>query len=58
MSDTGEIVGIDFGNMKFDDRPKLKGWAPGGYIGKCSTCKESFIGDKRAITCADCAYGV
>jgi hypothetical protein len=41
---------------KEDDRPKNGGWAPGDYFNKCFTCKETFIGDKRAIFCADCAY--
>ena len=27
-----------------------------GYICKCSRCNEGFIGDKRAMVCADCAY--
>lgn len=43
--------------MKNDKRPKRFGWAPGGYINRCSDCGDQFIGDKRAIMCADCAYG-
>ena len=41
---------------KNSDRPALAGWCPGDYISSCSTCKESFGGDKRSYTCADCAY--
>jgi len=33
-------------------------WAPGGYFCKCVTCLEHFVGDKRARSCADCAYAV
>ena len=42
-----------------DPRPALVhlGWAPGHYTSKCHKCKELFTGDKRAYTCADCAYG-
>jgi hypothetical protein len=39
-----------------DDRPQRLGWAPGGYMCLCSQCEEHFIGDKRAVQCADCAY--
>jgi hypothetical protein len=40
-----------------DSRPKKGNWAPGGYIHTgCNTCSKEFIGDKRALTCADCAY--
>lgn len=39
-----------------DIRPKRGGWAPGDYYGKCGTCEQTFIGDKRAISCAPCAY--
>lgn len=39
-----------------DDRPQMLGWAPGGYMCLCRVCEEHFIGDKRAIQCADCAY--
>jgi len=31
------------------------GYADGGYIGKCSHCKASFTGDKRAWSCKSCA---
>ncbi len=43
-------------DYKKDDRPKLFTWAPGEYINECPQCDEKFIGDKRAIICADCAY--
>jgi hypothetical protein len=40
-----------------DSRPKKGNWAHGGYIHTgCNTCSKEFIGDKRALTCADCAY--
>ena len=41
---------------KNDDRPKKGSWAPGGYSGKCLKCGDAFVGDKRALECADCAY--
>ena len=39
-----------------DSRPRRKMWAPGGYVCKCLDCGCQFVGDKRAISCADCAY--
>jgi len=39
-----------------DKRPPYKGWAGGNYQCECLKCGEGFIGDKRCITCADCAY--
>lgn len=39
-----------------DQREKRNGWAPGDYSNKCNTCGSRFTGDKRAWTCADCAY--
>lgn len=39
-----------------DTRPMLGGWAPGNYLRRCHVCKGGFIGDKRAMQCADCAY--
>lgn len=41
---------------KQDDRPQRGAWAPGNYLCTCCTCHADFIGDKRAMTCADCAY--
>jgi hypothetical protein len=49
---------------KEDQRPKRYGWAPGSYLNHCHGigCKDledsTFIGDKRAIMCADCAYAL
>jgi hypothetical protein len=37
-------------------RPKRGGWAPGKYFCLCVHCKQEFIGDKRALSCATCAY--
>ncbi|WP_316200870.1 MULTISPECIES: hypothetical protein [unclassified Bradyrhizobium] len=48
---------VEIKNWDGDKRPKLHGWAPGDYISRCFSCDEQFIGDKRAIHCADCAYG-
>lgn len=39
------------------DEPKLwpqGGYAPGGYMCKCSTCGQTHQADKRAWQCADC----
>ena len=33
----------------------LFGYAPGGYMSKCSVCGETFDGDKRAFNCLPCA---
>lgn len=41
---------------KEDHRPPRHGWADGHYLNKCHWCSENFIGDKRAVQCADCAY--
>lgn len=41
---------------KTDERPHRHGWAPGSYLSRCRKCEAKFIGDKRAMTCADCAY--
>jgi len=40
-----------------DNRPKKYGWCPGNYTCNCFQCKKDFIGDKRSVECADCAYG-
>jgi len=45
-------------NWKTDDRPARRGWAPGEYTNLCCRCGDNFIGDKRAMTCADCAYSL
>jgi hypothetical protein len=52
--------------MLGDTRPQRHGWAPGDYLGPCrgAGCAHKpreerlFIGDKRAIMCADCAYAL
>ena len=41
---------------KYDDRPMKGSWAPGEYSNKCLVCGDRFTGDKRAHSCADCAY--
>lgn len=45
-------------DFKQSDLPQRGAWAPGKYLHKCSTCSEKFMGDKRALTCADCAYAL
>lgn len=40
-----------------DNREPRNGWAPGQYLGICGDCDTQFIGDKRAVRCAPCAYG-
>lgn len=42
--------------MRADTRPKNGAWAPGNYECICVNCRDSFIGDKRAMACAECAY--
>ena len=42
--------------VKSDWRPRRGVWAPGEYLCACIYCKEMFMGDKRAGSCADCAY--
>ena len=39
-----------------DERPQKGMWAPGDYTRACCTCHSYFIGDKRALQCATCAY--
>ena len=39
-----------------DPRPPLGGWAPGNYDNQCCHCEMFFVGDKRAKSCAPCAY--
>jgi hypothetical protein len=41
---------------KVDTRPQKGAWAPGSYARRCGGCEEMFVGDKRALNCADCAY--
>ncbi len=41
---------------KEDKRPQNGMWAPGSYWCKCVHCEEQYIGDKRSVCCADCAY--
>lgn len=42
--------------FKEDDRPHRGAWAPGTYCCSCASCGDKFMGDKRAVSCADCAY--
>ena len=43
-------------DWKEDKRPAKNGWVPGDYMALCLSCRDRFIGAKRCITCADCAY--
>lgn len=33
----------------------LFGYAPGDYMCKCVVCDQTFVGDKRAVNCLECA---
>jgi hypothetical protein len=48
---------MSFAEYKRDDRSQRGAWAPGRYCCSCCDCGAKFIGDKRALECADCAYG-
>lgn len=41
-----------------DERPHKGCWAPGQYTCKCCHCGDMFIGHKRAVSCAPCAYAI
>ena len=43
-------------NNPMDTRPRRNGWAPGDYLNTCYLCNKQFVGDKRAVSCAPCAY--
>ena len=45
------------GVKEFKGVPKKGMWAPGDYFCRCRTCNQYFVGDKRALACASCAYG-
>lgn len=47
---------VNYMDLERDKRPQKGGWAPGMYTNICAVCRGDFIGDKRAIICADCAY--
>lgn len=42
--------------IRRDERTRKGAWAPGYYSNRCVICGEDFVGDKRALVCADCAY--
>lgn len=56
MSTAQEAVAALSRMKPMDDRPAKGAWAPGGYLCLCMDCEEHFLGDKRALHCADCAY--
>jgi len=33
----------------------IGGFAPGNYQSNCTSCKQKFTGDKRAVQCEPCA---
>ena len=41
---------------KGDNRPAKGLWLPGKYCGICKVCGDPYIGDRRSVSCADCAY--
>jgi hypothetical protein len=41
---------------KEDSRPHIGLWAPGEYLCECRACRDYYLGDKRSLFCADCAY--
>lgn len=47
---------MSYQDYKRDERPQRGCWAPGSYCCQCLACGDHFIGDKRAMECADCAY--
>lgn len=47
---------VPFDPRKADKRPQRFAWAPGSYLCKCCHCEGRFVGDKRAVCCAPCAY--
>jgi hypothetical protein len=47
---------MDIMKAKQDTRPMKGCWAPGNYYNNCIDCGYTFVGDKRASKCADCAY--
>ncbi|MEQ9091811.1 MAG: hypothetical protein RIE52_12015 [Balneola sp.] len=55
MSDNGFNTFWNLG-LKIDDREPKNGWAKGTYHCTCGKCGDDFMGDKRAVRCADCAY--
>lgn len=44
--------------MIIDTRPKRGAWAPGWYSCKCTICNDEYMGDKRSLNCAFCAYTI
>ena len=56
MSAGKKVTKESFSPYPESTRPRYNGWAPGGYTNICGTCKADFTGDKRAHTCAPCAY--
>lgn len=51
-----DVAVASLAKYKEDHRPPRGGWADGHYLRKCFLCQQGFFGDKRAVSCADCAY--
>lgn len=51
-----EVGMTHMADLKEDKRPPFNGWAGGDYECLCLACRDKFLGDKRCLTCADCAY--
>ena len=47
---------VSTNSLKNGTRPPKNGWAAGDYECICYSCKEHFVGDKRAMSCEACAY--
>jgi hypothetical protein len=48
---------FDFATMMpTDTRAPRGGWAPGMYTCECKDCGAGFLGAKRSVECATCAY--
>ncbi len=56
MKDKSDRKIVSPQDVKKDTRSKCGAWAPGKYYNSCCECGDMFIGDKRAVMCADCAY--
>ena len=41
--------------MDIDRKLRSYGYAPGDYFFRCNRCEQQKIGDKRALTCKNCA---
>lgn len=42
-------------SVEYENDYPIGGFAPGGYSCTCVDCKDTFLGDKRAVQCESCA---